>query len=53
MYAIRSYYGWKRVVFYPLGAAEALLLDAARPGWKARYFTEPFYLERYLRNNFV
>jgi len=40
--------GWKRVVFYPLGAAEALLLDAARPGWKARYFTEPFYLERYL-----
>lgn len=38
---------WKRVVFYPLGATEALLLDGARPGWRRRYFEEPFYLERY------
>jgi pimeloyl-ACP methyl ester carboxylesterase len=37
----------QRVAFYPLGAAEALLLDAAHPGWQARYFDEPFYLERY------
>lgn len=39
---------WKRVVFYPLGAAEALLLDAAQPAWKDGYFTRPFYLEKYL-----
>jgi hypothetical protein len=30
--------GAKRVVFYPLGAATALLLDTARPGWRTRYF---------------
>jgi hypothetical protein len=35
----------KRVVFYPAGAATALLLDAASPGWRARYFTERFSLE--------
>ncbi|MEO0557600.1 MAG: hypothetical protein AAF170_05380 [Bacteroidota bacterium] len=39
---------WGRVAFYPLGAAEALLLDAAQPGWQRRYTDEPFYLERYL-----
>jgi pimeloyl-ACP methyl ester carboxylesterase len=37
----------RRVAFYPLGAAEAFILDAAHPGWQRRYFTEPFYLERY------
>lgn len=38
---------YQRVLFYPLGAAEALLLDAARPGWHARYFVEKFYLDAY------
>jgi hypothetical protein len=37
----------QRVAFYPLGAAEAFILDAAFPGWQGRYFTEPFRLERY------
>jgi hypothetical protein len=37
----------QRVVFYPIGASEAMLLDKYRPGWKARYFAEPFYLDRY------
>ncbi len=37
----------RRVTFYALGAAEALLLDHARPGWHARYFEEKFYLEYY------
>ncbi len=37
----------RRVTFYALGAAEALLLDQARPGWHARYFEEKFYLENY------
>ena len=27
-----------------VGAAEALLLDATRPGWRARYLAEPFAL---------
>lgn len=40
---------WERVVFYPVGATEALLLDALRPGWKRRYFSEPFSLERLYR----
>lgn len=38
----------RRVAFYPLGALEAHLLDALRPGWPARYLTEPFALDRYL-----
>lgn len=38
---------WERVAFYPVGAAEALVLDAARPGWRLRYHAEPFDLERY------
>lgn len=37
----------KRVAFYSAGAAEALLLDAVRPGWQRRYLREKFYLERY------
>lgn len=39
--------GWQRVAFYPVGAAEALILDAEQPAWQHRYFDERFYLERY------
>ena len=35
----------KRVVFYPYGAAEALLLDRIRPSWRDRYFTDLFTLD--------
>jgi hypothetical protein len=35
------------VAFYPVGAAEALLLDAVRPGWHRRYLAEPFDLAAY------
>lgn len=38
----------RRVAFYALGAAEALLFDEARPGWRRHYLKEMFYLERYL-----
>ena len=38
----------ERLVFYPFGAAEGLLLDRANPRWQGRYFTEKFYVERYL-----
>jgi hypothetical protein len=38
----------ERLVFYPFGAAEGLLLDRANPKWHSRYFTEKFYVERYL-----
>lgn len=38
-----------RAAVYPVGAAEALLLDAARPGWRDRYLAEPFDLARYDR----
>lgn len=34
----------RRVSFYPLGAALALLLDRVRPDWKAGYFERPFEL---------
>ncbi len=40
--------GSQRVIVYPVGAAEALLLDATRPGWRTRYLTEPFDLRRYV-----
>ena len=33
-----------RVAFYPTGAAEALLLDALRPGWQRRYMADRFSL---------
>ena len=33
-----------RTAFYPFGAAEALLLDRARPRWQERYFVEKFSL---------
>jgi hypothetical protein len=37
----------QRTAFYPLGAAEALLLDRANPKWRKRYFAEKFFLDRY------
>lgn len=38
---------YRRVAFYPLGAGEALLLDRVNPGWKSRYLTHKFYVDRY------
>jgi len=38
---------YKRVAFYPIGAAEGLLLDRTNPEWQTRYFAEKFYLEKY------
>jgi hypothetical protein len=35
----------RRVVFYPAGAATALLLDALAPDWRARYFAQRFSLD--------
>ncbi|MDQ3918911.1 MAG: hypothetical protein M3348_10575 [Acidobacteriota bacterium] len=37
----------KRLVVYPFGAAEGLLLDAASPSWRKRYFVDKFDLGRY------
>src|SRR4051812_22173129 len=34
----------RRVSFYPIGAAIALLLDRTRPGWKETYSRRPFAL---------
>jgi hypothetical protein len=39
----------RRVAFYAVGAAEALLLDRANPGWQRDYFREKFFLERFFR----
>jgi hypothetical protein len=39
----------RRVAFYPAGAATALLLDAAVPAWRSRYFAHPFSLDAHLR----
>jgi hypothetical protein len=39
----------ERLVFYPFGAAEGLLLDRANPKWQDRYFTEKFYVDKYFR----
>jgi hypothetical protein len=38
---------YKRVAFYYLGASEGLLLDRAKPGWRRRYFTDKFFIEKY------
>lgn len=35
----------KRVTFYPIGAARALLLERTTPEWKERYFTRLFTLD--------
>lgn len=37
----------RRVAFYPLGAATALLLERVAPDWRDRYFAEPFALDPY------
>ena len=39
----------KRVAFYPLGAAEGLVLDAARPDWRKRYFADKFTLDPHFK----
>jgi len=38
---------WERVVFYPFGASEGLLLDKVNPTWRQRYFSEKFALEKF------
>ena len=38
---------WKRIAFYPFGAAEAMLLDHVNPKWQRRYFVEKFSLDRF------
>jgi hypothetical protein len=35
----------RRVAFYPIGAATALLLDDVSPGWRARYFERGYSLD--------
>ena len=37
----------KRVVVYPFGAAEGLLLDSVSPSWQQRYFVDKFDLGKY------
>lgn len=39
----------RREVVYNFGAAEGLVLDAASPGWRERYFTDRFTLEPYFK----
>jgi len=34
----------RRIVVYSFGAAQALLLDRTKPGWREGYFTQPFKL---------
>lgn len=38
---------YRRVAFYPFGAAEALILDRIEPRWKRKYLKEKFYVDRY------
>ena len=35
----------QRLVIYPWGAAEGLLLDRLKPGWQSDYFKHPFSLD--------
>ena len=37
----------QRTVVYNFGAAEGLLLDRARPGWRKKYFEEKFSLDKH------
>ncbi len=37
----------RRVAFYHLGAAEALLLDRVNPQWQADYFNRKFFTDKY------
>lgn len=38
---------FKRVLFYPVGGAEGLLLDRIRPGWQATYFEKKFSMGKF------
>jgi hypothetical protein len=40
---------YKRVAFYPIGAAEGLLLDRSNPNWRRRYFSEKFDNSSYFK----
>jgi len=40
---------YKRVAFYPIGAAEGLLLDRSNPKWRSRYFAEKFDNSSYFK----
>lgn len=37
----------RRVAFYHIGAAEALILDRVSPRWRERYFTDKFFTGKY------
>jgi hypothetical protein len=37
----------KRTVVYNFGAAEGLILDRARPGWRKQYFEDKFTLDKH------
>jgi len=37
----------ERIVFYPFGALEGLLLDKVNPKWRDRYFVDKFALEKF------
>ena len=37
----------RRVAFYSVGAAEAMLLDEVNPGWQEGYMKDKFFMERY------
>lgn len=39
---------YKRVAFYYVGSAEAMLLDKISPNWKEYYFKDKFFLEKYI-----
>lgn len=41
----------RRIAFYPLGAAMALMLEATRPGWKVDYGSRPFQLTALLSSS--
>lgn len=40
----------RRVAFYTIGAAEAMLLDLARPEWQRLYFRDKFWMDRYFED---
>jgi hypothetical protein len=37
----------QRTALYPVGAAEAMLLDRVNPKWQRRYFAEKFFLDKF------
>jgi hypothetical protein len=37
----------KRTCFYPIGFAEAMILDYLNPNWKKGYLKKKFYMEKY------